>query len=134
MSKRTARKRKEKATSACNAWPRYSDNLGVHTSQIPEARAHYASLGINVDFHPQTGAMKLDSRKQQKRVCEASDYYVVSAENRKQGSAADGDPVRLSNRERDNRGYNDTQRLQIPPGQARYSANWHLAFGKGKYD
>ena len=120
---------KTKAKTKLRAqWPMYSDNLGVSTSQIPEAREHYAKLGVPLDFCPKSGRAILTSAKHRKKVCEVSDMYTVrSADDRwVQGNAADSDPVRLSNRERDNKGYTDINRLRFIGKQSRFSEMYTL--------
>jgi hypothetical protein len=123
------KKKKAKREKLLNStWPQHSDCLGVHTSQIPEAREHYRKMGVPVDFCPKTGAAILTSAKHRKKVCEVSDMYTVRGADTKweQGNAADSDPVRLTNRERENKGYTDLNRLQFIGNQQRFSERYTL--------
>lgn len=117
MGARKAHKKPKLALAA--TWPMYSDNMGVATSQVKEAMEESRRIGVPTDFCPTTGRAIFTSALHRKKYAEKKDYFVVTP----QGPGY-SDPVRLSNRERDNRGYTDTNRLRIPPGQAKYSANW----------
>lgn len=55
-------------------WPMKSDALGVHPSQVNEARKESVRLGVPTDFTPDGRAI-LKDRKHRKKYAEAKGYY-----------------------------------------------------------
>lgn len=55
-------------------YPMKSDAAGIHPSQIPEAREHFAKMGIKVDY-TRDGRAIFESPGHRKQVCEAMGLY-----------------------------------------------------------
>ena len=115
-----AKKQSKTTGTLTSRWPCELDCVGVETWQIPEAMAEDTRLGVPVHYNPETGAPRFESAKQRKAWSEAHGYYVATPK----GTSSSMDPVRLSQRERENRGYTDTNRLQFIGNQQKFSANW----------
>lgn len=56
-------------------WPMWSDALGVHPDQIPEAVEFAAKRGVSVEFHPETGCVKLDSARHRRAYAEINGVF-----------------------------------------------------------
>lgn len=61
--------------SAANPWvEHFSIAMGVNILDIENAKKHYMDRhGMQVDFHPQTGAMKMDSVSHQRQICDVDE-------------------------------------------------------------
>lgn len=59
-------------------WPRFSDALGVHPDQIPEAVAEYKRNGVKVEFNAE-GQLKMDNRSHQNDVLKAGGWANYDA-------------------------------------------------------
>ena len=117
MSKRN--KKRAFKTNGCGHWPNYNDNLGVSTHQVQEAIAYSRKIGVPTEFCPKTGCAIFTSAKHRKKYAEAMGYKVVG----KRG-AGYSDPVSLSQRERENKGYFDENRMTFIGNQQKFSENW----------
>ena len=58
-------------------WPMKSEALGVHPSQIGEAKAMLAKKGVDVDYTPDGRAI-LRTQRHRKQVAEAEGFFDMS--------------------------------------------------------
>lgn len=76
-----------------STYPMWSDNMGINPDQIPEAVAADRAAGFNnIEYHPETGAIRFPDRGTRKRYCEHHFTYD------RNGCASD--PQRYDRRER----------------------------------
>lgn len=59
--------------ASSSAYPYAADSLGVHPSQVEEARAAAEAIGVPTDFTPD-GSIVWKSRDHQRRYCQATGY------------------------------------------------------------
>lgn len=52
-------------------WPHYSDAMGVHPSQVADAKKQAERVGARVDFDPKTGQAVIHDRSSYKRLAKA---------------------------------------------------------------
>lgn len=76
---------------AAKAW---NDAQGINPEQIPEALAADRALGLNTEYHPQTGQVRFPDRKTRKRFMESHGFYDLNC-------VGGIDPQRLDSRERE---------------------------------
>lgn len=60
-------------------WPMWSDALGVNPDQIGEAVANDRKHGLNSEYHPETGCVKLESPTHRRRVARALGFHDRNA-------------------------------------------------------
>ena len=58
-----------------STYPKRSDAMGVHPSQVKEARAADERLGVPIQYDKKTGEAVYESKSQRKKHCEAHGFF-----------------------------------------------------------
>lgn len=56
-------------------WPMWSDTMGIHPTQLAEAKQLDKELGVSADYNRETGQVKFESAAHRKKYCEAHGFY-----------------------------------------------------------